>query len=72
MKQPLISVIIPVYGVEKYIAQCLDSIINQTYKNLEVIVVNDGTRIEVQRLLRSMLLKTVESKYMTFKMEVLA
>lgn len=72
MKQPLISVIIPVYGVEKYIAQCLDSIINQTYKNLEVIVVNDGTRIEVQRLLRSMLLKTVELKYMTFKMEVLA
>ena len=44
MKQPLISVIIPVYGVEKYIAQCLDSIINQTYKNLEVIVVNDGTK----------------------------
>lgn len=69
MKQPLISVIIPVYGVEKYIAQCLDSIINQTYKNLEVIVVNDGTK---DRLLRSMLLKTVESKYMTFKMEVLA
>lgn len=44
MKKPLISVIIPVYGVEKYIAQCLDSIINQTYKNLEVIVVNDGTK----------------------------
>lgn len=44
MKQPLISVIIPVYGVEKYIAQCLDSIINQTYKNLEIIVVNDGTK----------------------------
>ena len=44
MKQPLISVSIPVYGVEKYIAQCLDSIINQTYKNLEVIVVNDGTK----------------------------
>ena len=32
MKQPLISVIIPVYGVEKYIAQCLESVINQTYK----------------------------------------
>ena len=44
MKQPLISVIIPVYGVEKYIAQCLESIINQTYKNLEIIVVNDGTK----------------------------
>ena len=44
MKQPLISVIIPVYGVEKYIAQCLESVINQKYKNLEIIVVNDGTK----------------------------
>lgn len=39
-----ISVVIPVYGVEKYIRQCLESIINQTYKNLEIIVVNDGTK----------------------------
>ncbi len=39
--QPLISVIIPVYGVEKYIFQCLESVINQTYKNIEVIVIND-------------------------------
>lgn len=44
MKQPLISVIISVYGVEKYISQCLESVINQTYKNLEIIVVNDGTK----------------------------
>lgn len=44
MEQPLISVIIPVYGVEKYISQCLESVINQTYKNLEIIVVNDGTK----------------------------
>ena len=43
MKQPLISVIIPVYGVEKYIAQCLESVINQTYKNLEIILVDDGS-----------------------------
>ena len=42
--QPKISVIIPVYGVEKYIRQCLESVINQTYKNLEIIVVNDGTK----------------------------
>ena len=39
-----ISVIIPVYGVEKYIRQCLESVIKQTYKNLEIIVVNDGTK----------------------------
>lgn len=44
MNKPLISIIIPVYGVEKYIAQCLESVINQTYKNLEIIVVNDGTK----------------------------
>lgn len=42
--RPLISVIIPVYGVEKYIAQCLESVINQTYENLEIIVINDGTK----------------------------
>lgn len=39
-----ISIIIPVYNVEKYIRQCLESVINQTYKNLEIIVVNDGTK----------------------------
>ena len=42
--EKLISVIIPVYGVEKYIRQCLDSVVNQSYKNLEIIVVNDGTK----------------------------
>ena len=43
-REPLVSVIIPVYGVEKYIGQCLESVINQTYKNLEIIVINDGTK----------------------------
>lgn len=38
-----LSVIIPVYGVESYIRQCLESIINQTLKDMEIIVVNDGT-----------------------------
>ena len=38
-----ISVIIACYNVEKYLVQCLDSIINQTYKNLEIIAVNDGS-----------------------------
>ena len=42
-EQPLISVIITVYNVERYLAQCLDSVINQTYPNLEIICVNDGT-----------------------------
>lgn len=38
-----ISVIVPIYNVEKYLRQCIDSIINQTYKNLEIILVNDGS-----------------------------
>ena len=39
----LISVIVPVYKVEKYLRRCVDSIINQTYKNLEIILVDDGS-----------------------------
>ena len=39
-----VSVIVPVYGVEKYIVKCIDSIVNQTYKDLEIIIVNDGTK----------------------------
>lgn len=40
---PLISVIVPVYNVEFYLRQCLDSIVNQTYGNLEIILVDDGS-----------------------------
>ena len=41
--EPLISVIIPVYKVEKYLKKCVDSVINQTYDNLEIILVDDGS-----------------------------
>lgn len=40
---PLISVIVPIYNVEKYLVRCVDSIVNQTYKNLEIILVDDGS-----------------------------
>ena len=38
----LISIIVPVYNVEQYLEKCVDSIVNQTYKNLEIILVDDG------------------------------
>ena len=41
--EPLISVIVPVYNVEKYVTKCVNSIINQTYKNLEIILIDDGS-----------------------------
>ena len=47
----LLSVIIPVYNVEKYLAQTLDSVINQTYKNLEIICVNDGSKDNSRNIL---------------------
>lgn len=40
---PLISIIVPVYNVENYLRKCLDSIVNQTYKNLEIILIDDGS-----------------------------
>lgn len=40
---PLISVLVPVYNVEEYLPRCLDSIVGQTYTNLEIILVNDGS-----------------------------
>lgn len=41
--QELISVIVPVYNVENYLGNCVDSILNQTYKNLEIILIDDGS-----------------------------
>ena len=43
MRQPLISVIVPIYKVEKYLDKCILSILHQTYNNLEVILVDDGS-----------------------------
>ena len=42
LTRELISVIVPVYNVEQYLKKCVDSIVNQTYKNLEIILVDDG------------------------------
>lgn len=43
MKEPLISIIVPVYRVEKYLNKCVRSLIDQSYKNLEIILIDDGS-----------------------------
>ncbi|QLK32463.1 glycosyltransferase [Lactobacillus crispatus] len=43
---PIVSVIVPVYNVQKYLSQCIDSIVNQAYKNIEILLIDDGSTDE--------------------------
>ena len=45
---PLISVVVPVYGTEEYFTRCMDSLLEQTYPNLEILVVNDGSKGDIR------------------------
>ena len=62
MFQIKISVILPVYNVENYIAVCLDSIINQTLREIEVICVNDGSTDNSLAILKKYALKDTRIK----------
>ena len=52
IKDAQISIIIPIFNVEKYLSECLDSILNQTFKNFEVICVDDGSTDKTLEILK--------------------
>lgn len=43
MKKPLVTVVLPIYKVEKYLDRCINSVVNQSYKNLEILLIDDGS-----------------------------
>ena len=62
MAKPKVSIIVPVYNVEKYLEKCLDSLVMQTLKDTEIIVVNDGSTDS-----SSEIIKKYEEKYENIK-----
>lgn len=53
MKSPKVSIVIPVYNGEEYVKEAIDSALNQTYKNIEIIVVNDGSKDNTEKICKS-------------------
>ena len=66
MKTKKISIVIPAYNTEKYIKKCLDSIINQTYKNKEIIIIDDAstdnTLLEIEKYHDNACVKIIKNK----------
>jgi Glycosyltransferases involved in cell wall biogenesis len=58
-----ISIIIPIYNVEKYLIRCLDSILRQTYRNIQVILVNDGSTDHSPKIVEEYALKDKRVKF---------
>lgn len=65
----MISVVVPVYNTEEYLEECFDSIFNQSYKNIEVIAINDGSTdgsferlMEIQKIYPSLIVRNQENK----------
>ena len=55
--KPDISIVVPIYNVEAFLPRCIDSLKNQTYHNIEIILVDDESPIDAEKLQKNMQLK---------------
>lgn len=66
--KPLISIIVPIYNTERYLEKCLDSLVNQTLKNIEIILINDGSPDNSEKIIKKYL-KKYSDKIVYYKKE---
>ena len=62
-----LSVIVPVYNTEKYVKKCLESIVNQTIKDMEIIIVNDGSTDSSEQVIKEFISQHDEIEIRYFK-----
>ena len=67
MEKNLVSIITPVYNGEKYIEKCIESVLNQTYKNLEMIIVDDGSIDNSENIIKKYTKENSFIKYIKLK-----
>ena len=58
-----ISIIVPVYNVSEYLKKCIDSLVNQTFKSIEIIIVNDGSTDNSEEIVKEYQKKVMNIKY---------
>lgn len=69
MKMPLLSIVTPVYNTEDYVDRCFDSLVNQSYNNIEIIVVNNGSSGNIDEIFENYKDKYLNRKFKLVKVE---
>ena len=62
-RKELVSIIIPIYNVEKFLRQCLETVVTQTYPHLEIILVNDGSPDQSEAICKEFFKKDTRIRY---------
>ena len=62
-----ISIIVPIYNAEKYIEKCIDSLVNQTKKELELILINDGSTDNTDKIIKTFHDQRIKNSHLLFK-----